>query len=284
MQKSIISVYYDYNINGPGRVVHNLSQGLKTIGYNVLHNPPIPQGYIGLLQPHRIWQKLDGNENVVCGPNLFVLPSENASLCKKFKMFVCPSNWVYDKYRQFSELDHAELHVWSVGIDTENWCSKRFPGSIKKNVILYVKNREDLKYQVKYQLSKFDINLIVIEYGNYSEDQLRNLCSQSDACVLLTGTESQGIAYMQILSCGIPCYVIDKNMWNYDGRFHEVTATSVPYFNESCGVKVSEFEDHSFNKFLVELDRFDSRSFILNDHTLVASAKKYVRILESSRQ
>ena len=73
-----------------------------------------------------------------------------------------------------------------------------------------------------------------------------------------------------------PCYVINKNVWNA----HE--STSTPYFNEACGMIVDSFDMASFSIFFNKT--YKPREFILNEHTLEISAKKYVKILEESHK
>ena len=276
-----ISLYYTYSERGPGRLIENLKTGLNFLGYNVIDNPNKPVGFLALLQDHPIWEKT--NNNFLCGPNIFVVPTDNKKLCEKFQHFVCPSSWVQEKYRQFDCLNHATIDIWSVGIDTDAWSKKRQQISTTKNVILYTKYKSDVEVDnLIHRLLKMNIDVRHIKYGSYTEEHLQSLCSQADACVLFTGTESQGIAYMQILSCGIPCYVIDQKIWHDDIRKVSFPGTSVPYFDDSCGVKYENFDNETFNDFLSRTGYFDPRSFIIKDHTLEESAKRYVQILQKN--
>lgn len=279
-----VSLRYDYLERGPGRVVHNLICGLRNIGH-VVTDSFVEHDFEGCLQkiPGMITQV---NHRSLIGPNVFVLPSEEKDICKNFKHFVCPSKWVYDKYRNFSELDHATLDIWPSAIDTFTWSPILSNKDDKrKNVLLYVKNRGQNEIEhVSKEMKLFNVNVKILSYGSYSENDLLAACHWADCCILLTGTESQGIAYMQILSCGVPCYVIDKTFWNYNGKYKETPATSVPYFDNRCGVLVEEvFRRSNFEDFVNRIDDFDPRSFIVENFTLEKCANHYFTLLDRSR-
>ena len=58
------------------------------------------------------------------------------------------------------------------------------------------------------------MDYVVLNYGSYTELDLLSAGEQSLFAILNTSTESQGIAYQEILSMGVPCYVIDKKIWD----------------------------------------------------------------------
>jgi len=120
----------------------------------------------------------------------------------------------------------------------------------------------------------------VLKYGHYSETELLKSIRESKFCVLLTGTESQGIAYMEILSSNVPCYVINKPYWENSDNTIIHPACSTPYFDDTCGVIAENYE--KFEYFLDNLESFEPRSYILENHTLVQSAQEYLKLLEKS--
>jgi len=93
----------------------------------------------------------------------------------------------------------------------------------------------------------------------------------------LNGTESQGIAYMEILSSGIPCYVFNRNIFSY--KSYSCLASSVPYFSEECGIISDDLDFNKFDDFLNKIDLFNPRKYILENHTLEISARNYIRLL-----
>jgi hypothetical protein len=218
-------------------------------------------------------------KNTLMGPNLFVLPSEWGDFCQNFDHYVVPSQWVLSKYREFENLSHATIDIWPVGIDTSTWNSS---GSKKNNKILvYLKNRDaSLVEKIVKELKEALFEVVLLSYGSYQEDDLYRACMECSACVLVSNTESQGIAYMQILSSGIPCFVLDTKFWNNEGKYKQVPATSVPYFNEKCGLIRDNFNISEFKNFASNLDTFDPRSYIVENHSLEESSKSFLNILE----
>ena len=107
-------------------------------------------------------------------------------------------------------------------------------------------------------------------------------CAKSAAfAILLTNTESQGYAYMQLLSAGVPCLVFNQDTLysSPDQPIQSWPATSVPYFDERCGLIEKEISKETIEKFFsVPLQSWDPRSYILENHTIEKSTKKYLKL------
>jgi len=283
MTNSVILLYNNSNHRGPGKVVQNLKLGLEknniSFGnYSLLNDKN--KNNIGMLQMVNNWNLLPTDSLI--GPNIFVLPSENKKICKYFNRFIVPSKWVLDKYRNFSELDHATIDIWTVGIDTDKWqIINRQTEKLK--CLLYYKNRsqQDLLV-VKKVLNKYNIEYTELHYGNYTEPDMLDACIWANFCILLTGTESQGIAYMEILSTNLPCFVFNKPTWNYEGRYQSVPATSVPYFNENCGEITDNIDLIKFEDFLdgIKKSKYNPGDFIRENFNLKKCSQDYVNLLK----
>jgi hypothetical protein len=283
--KSVCLYYSNYTHRGPGKVVQNLVKGLEGIGVvvsNVFSSRP--SKYTAALQychPELLQQHSNAGSKILMGPNLFVLPSDNPQLCKMFSDFVVPSGWVAELYRRFPEMDGNNLHIWPVGIETEKW--KPDISWIRKqdlDCFIYFKNRskEDLRV-VEAVCRKFNLRYRVLEYGSYDEHELQELCHETDFAILLTGTESQGIAYMQILSTDTPCYVFNNSMWKSDDGKIQCPASSVPYFDGRCGSVNNNVQLDHFAEFLSKVRTFEPRKYVLESHTLEKSAEHYFKLL-----
>jgi len=282
MMKKEVNLHFNSISRGPGKVVENLAKGLVENGWSVYANDTLRKDvYQGCLQEVHAIGALE--KSTLMGPNLFVVPSEWGEFCKRFDRYIVPSLWVKKKYAEYTELSHATIDVWPVGIDTEVWT--KTTASAKPKVLVYFKSREQSELDnVTKVLNQNSIDFKVLKYGDYDEKSLYTACIECNCCILLTGTESQGIAYMQILSMGLPIYVINKSKFDYFGKYKEtpVDSTSVPYFDKSCGFVDNSFIEDNFLRFLSSLSDFDPFSFIRERFTTKRCAKEYIDILEKS--
>lgn len=260
--------------SGPDKVALNLLLGLKKIGVDFVENE-----IADVNGSHCITHKVRTGEmpkNSLLGPNLFVLPTDPmGSLMRQYKNFVVPSDWVKKLYESFELPSHVKLHTWAVGIDTEKFCPA---GSIGKKCLVYHKRGdENTLNDILSSLESIGIEYHLIKYGSYDESGLISACHDSRFAILNTNTESQGIAYQEILSMGVPCYVIDKKIWD-DKPDISCPASSVPYFDERCGIKHDDLS--RLDEFIDSLSSFKPRDYIIDNLTVELSAKRYIDLLE----
>ena len=276
---------------GPGMVYKNLRKGLENIGVEVAKYPlslPLESDYSVCLSDPDPWeaQGVDPSTLSLVGPNMWEIPIE--SVAEKYTDFLVPSQWVKDLYLTFDFMKDKNLHVWPVGIDTEEW--KPVPAEEKVgDCLIYYKGITDhsaKEIPARLCLDK-GLSFGSLTYGNYAETALLDATKKCKFAILMTRTESQGIAVQQILSSGLPCFVFEKEKWDDREDDIECEASAVPYWDQRCGVKVrqgaSEQEIYeAFTYFLENIESFDPRSFIEENLTLEASAQKFVEILEST--
>lgn len=290
-EKSVLLLYRNDLHHGSGKVVQNLKLGLDKIGVSVhrLYDSR-PWKYSGCLQfcmPEILTDYASKKNPILMGPNLFVLPTDNPSLCKLFDHFVVPSVWVKTMYEKFDLMKNKHIHVWPVGIDTEDWSP--FPNfyvdmkSEELDCFIYFKNRSEQDLvEVGAICKKFGLKYKVLKHGSYDEFELKQLCAVSRFAILLTGTESQGVAYMQILATNTPCYVFNNPIWrSKDGKI-TAQACSTPYFDERCGRITNDVNLNHFKDFLDNVTNFNPRQYILKNHTLEKSAQEYYNLLRIS--
>lgn len=283
MMKKEVNLHFNSASRGPGKVVENLAKGLIENGWSAYaNNTPRKDVYQGCLQEVQAIGVLE--KSTLMGPNLFVVPSEWGEFCKKFDRYIVPSLWVKSLYSSYVELSHATIDVWPVGIDTEEWTKTTL--NVKPKVLVYFKSREQSELDnVTNVLKQNSIDFKILKYGSYDEKELYTSCIECNCCILLTGTESQGIAYMQILSMGLPIYVINKSKFDYFGKYKEspIDSTSVPYFDKSCGFIDNSFIEDNFLRFLSSLSNFDPGLFIRERFTLKKCANDYIDLLNQNR-
>ena len=260
--------------NGPGKVALNLTTGLKKIGVDFVENEVGEKnGCLASWSP----RYKDLPRETLVGPNLMTLPSDDPSVWHYFDNFIVPCEWVKNKYQQYNLPENVKLHQWAVGIDTELFSPK---SSARSKCLVYNKRGKQSNLEVILKtLENMKIDYILLDYGSYEESDLLLAGEQSLFAILNTSTESQGIAYQEILSMGLPCYAIDKQVWD-DQPGYSFPATSVPYFDDRCGIKHHNLS--RFGEFLDRLSGFESREYILDNLTLEKSANEYLNILEMS--
>jgi len=275
---------------GPGMVYKNLRKGLELLGVDVedypIRNDATYDHCVCLSDP-RNWEAagVDLTDCSLVGPNMWEVPV--GSVASKFKDFIVPSKWVKDLYEQFSCMEGKNIHVWPVGIDTVDWPDES-SSSKKGDCLIYFKNmsEEDKNTAAELCIDR-GLSFGCLKYGNYTEDALKDAVSQCRFAILVTRTESQGIAYQQILASGLPCFVFEKKSWDDRADGIKCPASAVPYWDDRCGVKVEEGASReeiyeAFTYFLENLDSFDPRAYIEENLTLEICAQKFLDILEST--
>jgi glycosyltransferase involved in cell wall biosynthesis len=261
------------NNNGPGKVVSNLIKGLQSNNIDICINSIGDVN--GCLQSWNVPLNFLPDTTVI-GPNMCVLPTEIPHIWYKFKTTIVPCEWVKRKYESFSVIKDSkiDIKIWPVGIDTDYFIPTN---EIKLwDILLYVKNKTNEANQIEAYLSDKGFKVNRITYGNYTENEFKNIAQKSKCAILLTKTESQGIAYQEIMSMGVPCYVINKNVWDdIDG--YSFLASSVPYFDPSCGMIENNL--NNFESFYEQLSFYNPREFVLNNLNLKKQANDYLNIL-----
>ena len=279
--------YFNYTnkMCGPKKVVYNLIESLEqeNIPYSV--NKDVYE-YNFLLQYDAIGyekhEKLE-HESCVIGPQFWTFDNnpygkfliENPQYYKKL---IAPSYWVKDLLVNKLNVPDNKVAIWPVGIKSLN-LSK----DIKYDCLIYFKRRstEELEEVTKF-LEEKELSYNIIHYGDYSEDDLQKLSSESKFCFLLNGTESQGIAVQEIMSSNTPVLVWDVSEWNDQGPDWSVSSTSVPYWSDVCGEKFYHKDDleKTFEKFYSNIDTYNPKELIETELSYKISVEKIIKIFE----
>ena len=130
--------------------------------------------------------------------------------------------------------------------------------------IVYIKRRSN--NLVNYTLSMLNqkgLKYKIFRYGSYTEEDYKNSLQKAKFMLTLDAHESQGFALEEAMSSGVPLLVMDAtSMYNemdngvnatYEYlRPKKLLATSVPYWSDECGIKITEqSETHGyFEEFL----------------------------------
>jgi len=161
-------------------------------------------------KPHLLFER-DWENPVLYGAGVFSHPIECPDLFEKYhhvKHLLVPGDWML---KMFEPYYGKRVSVWPTGIDTEKW--KPTEDVKKYDFLIYDKIRWFNNYQdyhislLKPIISSLENKGLLyhcIHYGHYHPQELEKKLSESKAVIFLCEHESQGIAYQQILSSGIP--------------------------------------------------------------------------------
>lgn len=288
---------------GLAKVTQNLCLGLDQIGQpwrlhrkpqldrspdpvGILHGPPDQVRLVARARP------------CVTGVGVLDFPDQWPTLFTDtraaFHLQAC--EWAAAYYRPvFGD----RIRIWPVGIDTETLSPQ--PGVVKEfDFLIYNKLRwpeehpePNLREQVIRTLTKQNLTFTEIGYGRYpkgKENTYHALLARSRAMLFLCENETQGIAYNEALSLGVPILAWNPRRWLDPNRhahgLSECPASSIPYWDERCG---EEFRNLA--ALPAALDRFmermhggfyQPRDYILENLTLERCSRQYISLIEEA--
>jgi hypothetical protein len=170
--------------------------------------------------------------------------------------------------------------IWPAGVDTDFFT----PSAAEKtqDYFIYFKSQNfaDLKKIQTYLFSNwFGIKGTVLTYYNYDPAMLRDTARRSKFCIMLDGTETQGLAALEIMACDCPLFVLDNTVCK-EGDFEYNGATSVTNMDRRCGSKSClEAIETDFPQFISELESYSPRLFVTQDYSYAAAARRLLSIL-----
>lgn len=288
---------------GQARVFLNLRAGLDRIGvgYRVNdygHVRRHPRELACVIGKPFVLDKIVWENPILFGAAVYSHPIDAPSLLDRLpiRKILVPGPWMKVMCEPYWG---KAVEAWPVGIDTELW--RPAPRVTKKiDVLLYDKVRwEHEGYEtsliepIRRILRNTERSFTEIRYGHYREEVFLEMLTQCRTMIFLCEHETQGIAYQQALSCGVPILAWDRGgAWRDPTYFPDKVdfspVTSVPYWDERCGRRFADAKDfaaewHEFWEGAQSI-RYRPRDFVLENLTLEKSAREYVdfarRILE----
>ena len=288
-------------LSGMEKVVHNFKKGLDLLNIEYSFNNPFLLlkktdivisfgfGKIGL----EGYKK----KNPIIAAIGFPYPAEWPDLCEKYPVvkFLQHSQWANNFVKSAQLYPEHIFGLWPAGIDTYEWHPDK---TVSKtyDVLIYNKIRWDkehtdlaIRQPIIRSLTAQGLTFKEIVYGKYHPDEYKIALKQCKAMIFLVEHESQGIAYQECLSCNVPILAWDQGFWLDPVRYRYnkpiVSASSVPFFDERCGMKfkdIQEFEDlfQTFWEGVME-EKYHPREYILENLTLEKSAEKMLSIYRS---
>ena len=279
----------------------NLCHGLDRLGVNYTINEyrrlKRPTSVAHVIGKAHVLEKLPRGTKVFYGPGVAAHPFDHDGHptiwgTYDVKGLIIPCKWLAEMYR--GEIPaRIPINVWPAGIDTELW-DRRNSQRPGRAVLFYDKIRWDRSYWCNTLLypameyaktSGWELNYI--RYGRYVEDEYRSALERVDAMVFMCEHETQGFAYLQALSVGVPIFAWDMGgFWRdpsmFPDRVRFLGVTSVPYFDERCGLKFRDLEMFiaSWGAFVSAATNggFDPRAFVTENFDLAGQARKYLKL------
>ena len=282
---------------GVGMVAINLAKGLDKLGIPYRLNQ---FGYIKkhpeeiaciIGKPHVLLDS-EWKNPVIFGAGIYSHPIEYPDLLANYsniKKVLVPGEWMR---RMFEPYYGNNVLSWPVGIDTEVWTAS-IKGEPRFDFLIYDKVRwEHDKYQVELidpicrELDKRSISYKFIKYGNYKPHELKEMLKYTKYALFLCEHETQGLAYQQILATNTPILAWDRGgYWQDPSYYPEIKyapVSSVPYWDERCGVKFTDAKDFAecLDTFLSKQATFSPANYILENLTLEKCAEHYLKIYQ----
>tara|TARA_B100000676_G_scaffold63045_1_gene62433 strand:- start:19094 stop:20029 length:936 start_codon:yes stop_codon:yes gene_type:complete len=280
------------NLRGPRSAVTNLIKGLNDHGanYGITFDEEKASGKIGEVNiPLNInslnilyKQSEEILKTSVIGPMGVGNASDRLPIFQKIKKCLIHSNWVktlYLKQLGDAKIFDVDFYLWAAGIDTDFFK----PENIKKDLDCFIYHKSgpiELSW-LKESLDKYKIKYEILQYGKYTQKELKNISNRSNFCIHSSLDETQNMAAMEILSCNVPMIIFDSNY-----RHHVDFCTSLEYFDETCGIKVNQndFYDHRpdaidkpLNEMIENYSKYTPRDYILKNHTIEKSTKQFLK-------
>jgi len=228
---------------------------------------------------------------LVAGPNLMVTPLEAGGilLSPEIDRVVTPSRWVSDFYLQLAPQLAGKVVEWPAGVDTDYWQpDPARPRKLRQGWLVYDKcesAHSEPRQQVLSMLTQLQQRFSVVRYGQYRRSEYRTLLRTVRGVIVLSPSESQGIAQFEAWACDTPTLVWDRHRWEYRGMvFEGPHVSSSPFLSPACGLRFSGAADCAarFEEFAESLDHFSPRDHMLAHFTLPAAASAYCALFDAA--
>jgi hypothetical protein len=219
---------------------------------------------------------------IIYGPQFFVFPSgpvvgtlqdELVGRC----VYNCLSPWVKDTFQEMASSFIMPIEPLPFGVDTNYF--RPYDANYEKifDCILYVKRRSnELVNYAKLLLESKGLTYHVFQYGSYIETDYMYGIRMSKFMLVLDAHESQGFALEEAMSCNVPLLVMDAtSMYDetndgvhvtYDYlKPKNLTATSVPYWSDECGIRITKQEElsNAIDAMMNTYTQFTPRNYVL---------------------
>ncbi len=283
-------------VGGQERVYLNLKAGLRILGVDFRENDfryarKNPEEPVGIVGKPCVLDLMRWENPILFGASVMSHPVDDPDLMRRLpvRRILVPGEWMR---RMCEPFWGGSVKAWPVGIDTDRWMPA-VEHSKDLDVLVYNKVRwENDRYEaellepIRKELSRRRLRAAEIRYGGYREAEFQDLLGRVKAMVFICEHETQGLAYQEALSMGIPILAWDRGGdWRdpayYPDRVRYGPVSSVPYWDARCGEKFGGGEEFraALQVFWDRLTQgvYDPRSYILENLGLEKCASEYLR-------
>jgi glycosyltransferase involved in cell wall biosynthesis len=235
-------------------------------------------------------------DKVFVGPGIdfnYALNYCNAYQGDKMIIFNVLSPWLKNLFETYASNPKVNYITLPFPVDVERFQ----PSEKKKRFFIYVKHIakeridqiSNLLYQCADLLKEYECR--TFRYSSYEEGDYLHYIQSAEFGIWIDAHESQGFALEEALSCNCPLFVYDitsmkdecmdngNHPWaSYPG---DLPATSVSYFDKTCGVICKNKDDlyNMFLSFLQVIPRFTPRQFVVDHLTATQFIDNIKKIL-----
>ena len=255
-----------------------------------------PEEAIGIVGKGQLLRARAWRNPIVFGPAVFSHPLVDIGVFHEvpIKTVLVSCEWLQ---RMYTEVLDVPVMVCAAGVDTNLW--NQWPNEKKQtDFLIYDKIRwhrgayeRDLLSPIRKILDDHGFSYSTIKYGEYRETDFRASLASCAAMVFLCEHETQGFAYLQALASGIPILAWDRGGTWEDPEFYPERVifkgvSSVPYWDDRCGLKFRDASDFSetLRRFwaTMEASKFKPRDYVTEKLSLESCARDYAGYLQEA--
>ena len=227
---------------------------------------------------------LNDNIKIIYGPQHWIFPEGplvgniDYNLVNKC-VYNCLSKWIENIFIEMAGSLIVPIVQFPFSIDTETF-RPSFSETKNYDCIVYIKRRDNYVINKTFEfLNNKKLKYKTFTYGYYNESDYINALHDCKFMISLDAHESQGFALEEAMSCNVPLLVLDSiSMYDETGdggntytysylRDKKLYATSVPYWSDDCGIKITNINkmDESIDGMLLEYKKYNPRKYILEN-------------------
>ena len=251
-------------------------------------NPTMPVGLTGF---RSVYEKVRLPNPTMFGPGEVPDPEDAMRVVKNcnLKIVTQPSEWYCQIWRPVLG---NRVKPMFVGLDTDNWPD--LSGQDKDiDVLIYDKIRwhyderkDDLLDPLIAHLEARGLSYHILRYGFHHLGEFRSALARARSMAFLCEHETQGLAYQEAMCSGVPIFAWDEGhlVGPHDLSIAPpgLQVSSVPYFDERCGVRFKQPElVEAFDRFWEHHAGYAPRDYVCENLSLAAGAKRYLELFQT---